>query len=45
MVLYRGRLAPYADTEDGRLFAEKLWSETVALLKKTDGRVGNGLLK
>lgn len=37
-------LAPYADTDDGKLFAEKLWTETVDVCAGIDNRARNGLL-
>lgn len=42
---FTSRLAPYADTEDGKLFAEKLWTETVDLCTRIDGKASDGLLK
>lgn len=38
------RLAPYADTADGKLFTEKLWTETVDVCSGIDNRARNGLL-
>ena len=39
------RLAPYADTDDGKLFAEKLWTETVDVCTNIDSKARDGLLK
>jgi len=43
-MIHISRLAPYADTADGKLFTRKLWAETVDLWSTIDNRIGDGLL-
>ncbi len=43
--LSSARLAPYADTEDGKLFAQKLWTETADKCSKIDVKASQGLVK
>jgi hypothetical protein len=38
------RLAPFADTEQGKVFAAKLWNETLAECVRVDKRSTNGLV-